>query len=126
MLCITKYSLYALYTLYAIQVMERQERIDSFNSDPSIFAFLLSTRAGGLGINLVCALHVYALVFICSNTPPYLACIYAYMELMHAYQCTFLCCFYTSHIYTSHRRLQTRVYYLIATGTLTKTHKHRH
>ena len=34
---------------------ERQEAIDSFNSDPSYFVFLLSTRAGGLGINLASA-----------------------------------------------------------------------
>lgn len=45
--------------------MERQERIDSFNSDPSIFAFLLSTRAGGLGINLVCVWHVYVYAYVC-------------------------------------------------------------
>jgi ATP-dependent DNA helicase len=34
---------------------ERQEAIDRFNSNPSVFAFLLSTRAGGLGINLTAA-----------------------------------------------------------------------
>lgn len=33
----------------------RQELIDAFNADESIFAFLLSTRAGGLGINLTAA-----------------------------------------------------------------------
>ena len=37
------------------QVLDRQAAIDSFNSDPSIFVFLLSTRAGGLGINLTAA-----------------------------------------------------------------------
>lgn len=31
---------------------EREELIARFNSDPSLFCFLLSTRAGGLGINL--------------------------------------------------------------------------
>ncbi|CAH0773294.1 unnamed protein product [Bemisia tabaci] len=36
-------------------VVERQELIDTFNKDPSIFCFLLSTRAGGLGINLTAA-----------------------------------------------------------------------
>ncbi|CAM6084937.1 unnamed protein product [Calypogeia fissa] len=35
------------------QVRERQEIVDSFNNDPSIFLFLLSTRAGGQGLNLV-------------------------------------------------------------------------
>ncbi|KAF5270701.1 hypothetical protein FQA39_LY01439 [Lamprigera yunnana] len=33
----------------------RQELIDQFSNDPSIFIFLLSTRAGGLGINLTAA-----------------------------------------------------------------------
>jgi len=34
---------------------QRQENIDIFNSDPSVQVFLLSTRAGGLGINLTAA-----------------------------------------------------------------------
>lgn len=34
------------------QVSERQAIVDSFNSDTSIFACLLSTRAGGQGLNL--------------------------------------------------------------------------
>ena len=32
--------------------------MDSFNSDPSITVFLLSTRAGGLGLNLTAADNV--------------------------------------------------------------------
>ncbi|XP_064629638.1 SWI/SNF-related matrix-associated actin-dependent regulator of chromatin subfamily A containing DEAD/H box 1B-like [Lineus longissimus] len=36
-------------------VVERQALIDTFNSDESIFIFLLSTKAGGLGINLTAA-----------------------------------------------------------------------
>lgn len=36
-------------------VTVRQELIDQFTNDPSIFIFLLSTRAGGLGINLTAA-----------------------------------------------------------------------
>jgi len=32
-----------------------QEMIDAFNTDESIFVFLLSTKAGGLGINLTAA-----------------------------------------------------------------------
>jgi len=34
---------------------ERQDQIDAFNADKDMFAFLLSTRAGGLGINLTAA-----------------------------------------------------------------------
>lgn len=34
---------------------ERQDNIDSFNEDPKVNVFLLSTRAGGLGINLTAA-----------------------------------------------------------------------
>lgn len=37
------------------KVCDRLELIDKFNSDQSIFVFLLSTRAGGLGINLTAA-----------------------------------------------------------------------
>ena len=33
----------------------RQELIDRYNTDTSIFIFLLSTKAGGLGINLTAA-----------------------------------------------------------------------
>lgn len=36
-------------------VPERGALIDEFADDPSIFIFLLSTKAGGLGINLTCA-----------------------------------------------------------------------
>ncbi|CAH1990511.1 unnamed protein product [Acanthoscelides obtectus] len=34
---------------------DRGENVDAFNSDPSVFVFLLSTRAGGLGLNLTAA-----------------------------------------------------------------------
>ena len=34
---------------------DRQKAIDRFNTDPSSFIFLLSTRAGGVGINLTAA-----------------------------------------------------------------------
>jgi len=36
-------------------VQERQVLIDKFNKDQNIFIFILSTRAGGLGINLTAA-----------------------------------------------------------------------
>lgn len=35
------------------QVTERQTIVDTFNNDTSIFACLLSTRAGGQGLNLI-------------------------------------------------------------------------
>lgn len=34
---------------------QRQASIERFTNDPSIFIFLLSTRAGGLGLNLTAA-----------------------------------------------------------------------
>jgi SNF2 family DNA or RNA helicase len=37
----------------SIAANKRQARVDSFNEDPSIFAFLLSSKAGGCGINLI-------------------------------------------------------------------------
>lgn len=37
------------------QVASRQELIDEYNRDEELFAFLLSTKAGGLGINLTAA-----------------------------------------------------------------------
>ncbi|KAL9936051.1 hypothetical protein V8E36_004893 [Tilletia maclaganii] len=39
----------------ATDVGDRQELVDQFTNDPSISVFLLSTKAGGLGINLVAA-----------------------------------------------------------------------
>lgn len=36
-------------------VIDRQQNINKFNTDPDMFAFLVSTRAGGLGINLTAA-----------------------------------------------------------------------
>jgi ATP-dependent DNA helicase len=39
----------------SMQFMDRQANIDRFNTDPEAKVFLLSTRAGGLGINLTAA-----------------------------------------------------------------------
>lgn len=36
----------------SVGVDERQRLMDRFNNDPKIFCFILSTRSGGLGINL--------------------------------------------------------------------------
>ncbi|KAI9205646.1 putative helicase [Polychytrium aggregatum] len=38
-----------------VSISDRKKQMDEFNSDPSIKLFLLSTRAGGLGINLTAA-----------------------------------------------------------------------
>lgn len=34
---------------------DRQSKVDQFNSSPSVFLFLISTTAGGLGLNLTAA-----------------------------------------------------------------------
>ena len=39
----------------AVGYQERMAAMDAFNGDPDCFVFLLSTRAGGLGINLTSA-----------------------------------------------------------------------
>jgi SWI/SNF-related matrix-associated actin-dependent regulator 1 of chromatin subfamily A len=48
-------------------VRERQDLIDHFNSDPSVTAFLLTTGAGGTGINLTAANKV--IIFDQSDNP---------------------------------------------------------
>ena len=37
------------------KLQQRQDQMQTFNENKKVFAFLLSTRAGGLGINLVSA-----------------------------------------------------------------------
>jgi len=39
----------------SVPFAERKEAMERYNTDPDCFAFLLSTRAGGLGINLIAA-----------------------------------------------------------------------
>ena len=39
----------------SVGLEDRQAAIDAFNGDPELRVFLLSTRAGGLGINLASA-----------------------------------------------------------------------
>ena len=38
-----------------VSAIDRMQAMQDFNTDPTIDVFLLSTRAGGLGINLVSA-----------------------------------------------------------------------
>ena len=37
----------------SVAANKRQERVDAFNHSPDVFAFLLSSKAGGCGINLI-------------------------------------------------------------------------
>ena len=37
----------------SINANKRQQMVDSFNSDPTQYAFLLSSKAGGCGLNLI-------------------------------------------------------------------------
>jgi SNF2 family DNA or RNA helicase len=39
---------------------ERTNIVDQFNNDPHMFVFLISTKAGGVGLNIVSANKVYA------------------------------------------------------------------
>lgn len=45
-------NLFEFFLYDSTQVAERQTIVDTFNNDTSIFACLLSTRAGGQGLNL--------------------------------------------------------------------------
>lgn len=53
----------------AIKQSDRQADIDRFNKDTSVKVFLLSTRAGGLGINLTAAdtVILYDSDWVCSS-----------------------------------------------------------
>ncbi len=53
--CACTYILNVYTPLRSTPVKERQDLIDQFNTDTSIPIFLLSTKAGGLGINLTAA-----------------------------------------------------------------------
>jgi SNF2 family DNA or RNA helicase len=43
------------------RVRDRQSRVDRFQSDPSVGIFLISLKAGGLGLNLTAAEYVFLL-----------------------------------------------------------------
>ncbi len=54
----------------ATAVDVRQSLVDEFNEDESIPCFLLSTKAGGMGINLTAA----SVVILCVHTSLYHVC----------------------------------------------------
>lgn len=104
-------------------VVERQHRIDLFNADKSFSVFLLSTKAGGLGINLTSAdtVILHDLDFnpendrqaeVCATFNPF---IYQYLHIFHIF----------THIYVAqdrcHRIGQVKpvtVYKLITQGSV--------
>ena len=46
---------YFYYNCFLFVLFFRQAMIDTYNNDDSYFIFILSTKAGGLGINLTAA-----------------------------------------------------------------------
>ena len=44
----------------AMDLEERTATVDQFNNDPYMFVFLISTKAGGVGLNIVSANKVYS------------------------------------------------------------------
>lgn len=38
-----------------VKLDDRQKEVDDFNSDPDKFVFLISTKAGGVGLNITSA-----------------------------------------------------------------------
>jgi len=69
-------------------VDRRQRLMDRFNSDPKVFCFILSTRSGGLGINLTGADTV---VFYDQDWNP---AMYAPKDVFHR-----LLDYYVSHVF---------------------------
>jgi DNA excision repair protein ERCC-6-like 2 len=39
----------------SLDLEERTKAVDKFNNDPNMFVFLISTRAGGVGLNITSA-----------------------------------------------------------------------
>ena len=46
----------------AMDLDERTATVDQFNNDPHMFVFLISTKAGGVGLNIVSANKVYPIL----------------------------------------------------------------
>jgi SNF2 family DNA or RNA helicase len=70
------------------KVADRQERIKAFNTDTDLFIFLISTRAGGLGINLTSAdtVIIYDSDWVCTSAV--IAVILLRMLLIKVSSCT--------------------------------------
>lgn len=72
-------------------MIERQKRINEFNSDRSIFCFLLTTGVGGLGINLTSADRVVICTFSFSFwhlSPSLVSLSLRYSFYVHSLECS--------------------------------------
>lgn len=49
------------------QTNKRQSLIDKFQEDDEIFLFLISTKAGGMGLNLTAAVSIHEVKLLYSN-----------------------------------------------------------
>lgn len=80
----------SVYELTFVNLLKKYFQIDTFNNDKNTFLFLLSTRAGGLGINLVAADTViifdsdwvmYRLFYFCLNICHFSLCLFYFTRL---------------------------------------------
>lgn len=55
-----------------MKLIDRQKEVDDFNSDPNKFVFLISTKAGGVGLNITSANKV--VIFDPHWNPSYVRC----------------------------------------------------
>lgn len=80
----------SVYELTFVNLLKKYFQIDAFNNDKNTFLFLLSTRAGGLGINLVAADTViifdsdwvmHHLFYFCLNIRHFSLCLFYFTRL---------------------------------------------
>ena len=74
---------------------KRQQIVDKFNNDPSIFLFLISTKAGGLGLNITGANSV--IIFDPNWNPSY--DLQAQVVLLKSHISPGVKCVYFLHVY---------------------------